>query len=169
MPQEFTNIAHIKVTESAANTLTFAKLETGVSITQKVGWIIHKMEYYFHSISGSFLDTAGDIAVAALTVSNVWTDIDDQSNPAILDSCYVRRADFGTAAAAQFFIFPIVKDFSMLPGGGLLIPPNPVYGAAKCTGAASAGTVRLRLYYSPVDLKTEDFWQMLEMYRLITT
>ena len=168
---EFTNIAHIIVTESAANTLTFKKLETGISINQKVGWLVHKLEYYFQGVllTGTTFDGTNDTFAGALCGSNSFTDIDDQSNPAILDLMYLRRLDAGVATSMIVVSWPLIKDFSMLPGGGLLIPPSPLYLAAKGTGLAAAATLRVRIYYSPIDLKTEDYWQLLEMYRLTSS
>lgn len=167
---EYTNIAHIAVTESAANTLTFQKLETGISVNQKVAWIIHKLEYFLAGcVTSAIFDTSADSWLGGLVASNALTDLSDQSNPAVLDSLQIRRIDLGTAASGMFFVSPIIKDFSMLPGGGLLIPPVPLYAAAKGTSLGAATTTRLRLYYSQIELKTDEFWQLLEMYRLISS
>ena len=51
---EFVNQAYISVTESALNTLTFAKLETGISIYEKVGWLICRMDYFVTLQVGDF-------------------------------------------------------------------------------------------------------------------
>lgn len=167
---EYTNIAHIAVTESAANTLTFQKLETGISTNQKVGWLLHKLEYFMAGVvTSAIFDTGADSFLGGLVASNALTDLSDQSNPAILDSIQVRRIDLGTAASGLFYNSPIIKDFSMLPGGGLLVPPNPLYAAAKGSSLGAATTMRIRLYYSALELKTDDFWQLLEMYRLISS
>jgi len=167
---EYTNIAHILTTESAANTLTFQKLETSISINQKVAWLVHKIDYYLAGVvTSAIFDTSADSWLGGLVVSNSLTDLADQSNPAILDSMQIRRIDLGTAASGMFFLSPVTHEFSMLPGGGLLVPPAPLYGAVKGTSLGAASVMRLRIYYSPIDLKTDEYWQLLEMYRMITT
>lgn len=166
---EFTNVAHIVVTESAAATLTFKKLETGISVMEKVAWIIHRLEYYLPSVTSANFNGDSDALQGALCAANTLADLEDMSNPALLDMFFLRRIDLGVAASGTWFESPKVKDFAGFPGGGLLIPPNPLYAALKGTGTVAAMTMRLRIFYSPVTLKTEEFWQLVEAYRVISS
>jgi len=170
MPILSCNIAQISVTESAANTLTYKKLESGISTLEKIAWRVHMIAYEFiGALLSSIFGTNADALDIALTASNAVTDLQDLSNPSILDHMFIRRIDLGTAASGHFYFQPVTKDFSALPGGGLLVPAAPLFLGAKGTGLEGAATARVRVYYSPEDLKADDFWQLLEMYRMISS
>ena len=66
---KFTNQAYLSVTESAANTLTFKKLETGVSIYQKVGWLVSRL-IYSTTILGSVFTGEGQRVTFGLSVQS---------------------------------------------------------------------------------------------------
>lgn len=163
----FVNQAYLSVVESAANTLTFSKLETGINIYEKVGWLINRLDY-FYSIKAANFAATDDAFVAGLSSSNQITSVPLNSS-AVIDRIGFDRQDFGTAANAIFFEEPLVKDFSRLPGGGLLVPPNPIFIFVKGTALTTAITVSARMFYTVVELKTEDFWELVEQRRMIGT
>ncbi|GAH07378.1 unnamed protein product, partial [marine sediment metagenome] len=74
---------------------------------------------------------------------------------------------FGTAGTALILRKPFTKDFSSLPGGGILVPPNPIYIFAKGNALGSARTVTCRIFYTVRILKAEDFWELVELRRMI--
>jgi len=166
---EFVNLAHIQVVESAANTLTFKKLETGISIVEKVAWLIHRISYYLTTVNATLFNGTGDSISVGLGSSNSITNVEDMSNPAILDLLTLIRQDLGAAASGVFQVLPWQHDFAELPGGGILIPPNPLYAFIQGGGLTAAMTARLRLWYTPVELKVDEYWQLVEMYRVISS
>lgn len=161
----YVNQAYIGVTESAMNTLTFSKLETGISIFEKVAWLINRIDYDFDTSATAF-PADGDNFVCGICVSDQLTDT-SLKNSAILDRMITKRADLGTAASGMFVHRPHKQDFSGLPGGGLLVPPNPIYLFAQGTSLPSPMTVAIRIFYVVIQLKAEEFWELVEQRRMI--
>ncbi len=166
MPDErFVNQAYLSVVESGANTATFSKLETGISIYEKVGWLITRIDYN--------VDCAAAVLTAnALGISFGISSMDGIASPSlsmsqIIDYNTRIRSDYGAAASGFLLDRPWEKDFSALPGGGLLVPPNPLYLWAKGIGLAAAQTILARMFYTVIKLKTEDFWELVEQRRMI--
>jgi len=169
MPQaeKFSNVAYIQVEESAANTLTFKKLETGIAPFEKRAWLISRIEYFFASSSTNFA-ADNDRLQIGISASNSFTAVDLGEN-AILDLYDYKRIDLGAAASGMFQTWPAVKDLSTIPGGGLLAPPNPLYLFAKGSSLPNAMTVDCRFYYTSFDLKADEFWELVEMRRMVGT
>lgn len=164
---EFANVAALTVVESAANTLTFKKLDTQTSINEKIGWLINRLEFFL-DISATQWNANLDSVSMALTRSNLVTNLIDLTEPAILWNAFIQRTDIGTAATSWLVREPFVYDFSTLPGGGLLTPPTPLYGAVKGVSCTAANTLYLRIYYQTIDLTPEQFWQLVESVRIVS-
>lgn len=163
---KYSNQAVITVTETAANTLTFKKLETGVSLFEKVAWLISRIEYWtsgYPQMNGST-----DNLIMALTTTNQLTTI-DITNAVVLDLMQVFRYDIGTAATGWFQQMPLIKDLIGLAGGGIIVPPNPLYGAIVGSGLAAATTANIKLYYTTIELKPEEYWELVEARRIISS
>jgi hypothetical protein len=165
--EKFANVAYVTVTESAANTLTFSKLETGIAPFEKRGWIINRIEWSF-GINVTTFAANDDQLTVALTASNTITSLTLGDN-AVLDMMVFKRIDIGTAGSGMFVATPFVKDLSTVPGGGLLVTPNPIYIAAKGTSLPDVATCSCRFYYTSVDLKADEFWELVEMRRMVGT
>lgn len=166
----FANMASMTLIESAANTLTYKKLETSIGTFDKIAWVIHRIEYMLYMNSTCWNSTDDSVSVA-LMVGNQRTSIVDQGtfiDPTIIDYFRAARNDFGAAASGFLMQLPFVKDFTSLPGGGLIIPPAPVYGAVHGVGLATAGGCIMRLYYTVKELSTEEYWELVEARRLLT-
>jgi len=164
---QFSNLAYLSVTESAANTLTFKKLETGVPLFEKIAWIIHRIDYWVNALA-AYLDTNGDNIYTGLSTSNQFTTVGvDQA--CILDVFQMIRTDYGTAATGNIWIRPVVRDFSGLPGGGLIVPPNPLYLFVVGAGCAAANFVMVRLRYSTLQLTADQYWELVEGTRIIAS
>ncbi len=170
MTDKFANMATITVTESAANTLTYKKLETGMSLFEKYAWIINRIEYFF-TFNATLFNASADTLALALTTTNTRSTIMTNAtftDPSVLDLLQITRTDIGAAASGFMITNPIVKDFSSLPGGGLIAPPAPMYGAAEGSSLVSATTSIIKLYYTILELNTEDYWELVEARRLLT-
>jgi hypothetical protein len=156
------------VVESAANTLTYKKLETGFSLFDKQAWIIHRIEYVLDERFNSTADTL-DVALCSANTRASIADNGAFTDPAILDKVKWIRTDLGAAATGILYTQPqIVKDFTNLPGGGLIVPPTPIYGAAQGTGLAAATTNIIRFFYTVIELSTDQFWELVESRRSVT-
>lgn len=166
MPDKYANQAVITVTESAANTLTFKKLETGISLFEKQAWLISRVNYFISGIAQ--FNTSADALAMAITTTDQLTSL-TLTNAAILDFLYLLRVDLGTAASGMFLPMPLVSDMSGLAGGGLLVPPNPLYLGAVGTGLAAAVSVTAKFYYTTIELKAEEYWELVESRRIISS
>lgn len=169
MPEKdvFVNQAFLSVVESAINTLTFNKLETGISIHEKIAWLIARIDYTLDLNPTNFAATS-DAVDFGISTSDALSAI-NLGTTAAVDFNTVTRFDIGTAASGFFAQMPIGKDFSNLPGGGLLVPPNPLYAWVKGLALGSVMTIRARLFYTVKVLKLEDFWELVELRRMIGT
>lgn len=165
---KFANYAAMTIVETAANTFTSSKFQFPFSIMDKMGLIIQRVEYDLTNFTGAFAAT-GDALVFGLAVNATIVDVDDPSDPLLVDSARIRRSDFGAAASGIALHFPIVKDFTNLQGGGLLVAPNPLYAFIKGISAGAAGTLAIRLFYTYLELATEDYWQLVESRRIISS
>lgn len=161
----FVNQAYLKVIESAANTLTFNQLLTNVSIHEKVAWIISRIDYEY-ALSASNFGATNDGLSYGLSTSDAITAA-TQAISAVIDYNMDRRVDFGTAASGSMFKSIHTKNFADLPGGGLIVPPNPIFMWVMGIALTSAETIEARMFYTVKSLKTEDFWELVEMRRMI--
>lgn len=165
---KFANQAIITVTESAANTLTFKKLETGISISEKIAWVLNRLEILYNALDSSIWNSSGDSLLVGLSVSNTF------SAPYLYESTILTydtatRSDLGTAASGFFINQKIVNDYSSLPGGGIIVPPSPLYAWAKGAGLASATTTYFRLWYTTLELSVDQYWELVEARRVLSS
>lgn len=169
---QFANIAVISCTESAADTLTYKKLETGIAMFEKVAWVISRIEYFMHNLDVTLHNATGDLTMVALTVSNALTTLGSgniEINPMVLHGVQFKRMDLGASATGVEQIMPVVYDFSALPGGGIIVPPTALFLAVQGSSEASAAIVFARIYYTVLQLKPEDYWELVEARRIIAS
>lgn len=159
--QKYCSQTIISMTESAAGTLTFTRLETGIAPLERIGWVLHKIIWRIATGTFALMTTAGDSVELGVTISDNMSSLAD-TNPAVLKRRNVLRADWGTAGSGQLVDPEFVDDFSMLPGGGLLMLPNPVYGAIQGSGLASAATAVARLYFSQIQMSQDDYFNLVQ-------
>lgn len=159
------NLAAIQATESAANTLTYAQFAFPFSIMDKVALVIHRVEYFPNL---ALLVGQADSTLVGVIAAKAIDDPTDQSDPVLLDSVQFARYDGGTAATFVLDRKPFVKDFSSLPGGGILVAPNPLTVFIKSLSLASANSAWVRMYYTYMKLTTEEYWQLVESRRVVS-
>jgi hypothetical protein len=166
---QFANYAVISNTESAANTLTFKKLETGISLSEKVAWVVNRAEYFLSEAAiPTLFNGTNDTLNFGLSVSSSFTVI-TPAEATIIDFNTITRLDFGAAASGWMIQRPWVKDFSNLPGGGILVPPVPLYAYSMGTGLASASVMVTRLYYTLLQLSVDQYWELVETRRVLSS
>jgi hypothetical protein len=161
----FPNYAIAQVVESAANTLTFKKIESGISLNEKVAWIIHRIEYYINAWTSAQFNTDADAQTFGISRSNSFTQ-PSLYEASIVDEVVLQRVDLGTAASGFMTQRPWIRDFTMMPGGGLLVSPIPLYLFAMGTGLVGASTTTAKIYYSNLELSTDEYWQLLQTERI---
>lgn len=162
----FANIAALRVVQDTANTAKYSAFNFPFSIMDKVGLLIHRVEYQLGALDK--FNASLDIAEMGISVSASITDPYDITDPAIVDYHVVQRIDIGTAASGFLWEAVKIKDFSRLPGGGLLVAPNPLYAFLHTGSASDVMSYRIRLYYTYMELAAEDYWQLVESRRIIS-
>lgn len=163
----FTNLAYASVTESAANTLTFAELNTGVSVHEKIAWVINRIDWFLTQATTLLIVAAGDGFSIALTSNNQVSDIEDLSDPSVIALIQHLEVASGTPAVLIKHDQPYIKEYSSLPGGGLIITPKPLYIAAQGISLASAGVYKCRIYYTVKELAADEFWELVQASRIV--
>lgn len=164
MADTFVNTAFGQVTESAANTLTYSQIQTGISLFDKVAWKVERIEWYW--AGRNELDNVADYIQMALTVSNKMTGL-SLDDPAVIDMFEVHCDFAGTAANVYSYELPTLRDFTNLSGGGLLMPANPVFIAAQGVSLASAQTISARIRYTMVELKDAEYIELVQNFRFV--
>ena len=154
----YANKAYGDVVMSAANTMTFAQILFGVGLFEGKALLIHRASWYPTPTALREIVAATDTLQMALTTSNRLSAISDVSEPAIICA----RSIVGIAANTEPFTRPMVDDFTGLPGGGLLVPANPIYIAAHTSGAAAASEVRVEIRFSFLELSDSDYLEVLQ-------
>jgi len=162
---KWANIIYAAVTETAANTLTFAKIETGYGTLNRVGWIIHRIEWYLGVGTPSLVVDNSDALQCAIVKSNLVSAITlDQA--AVID-LYQYQLHNHTSVGFTDQPMPIIRDFTMLPGGGRLVLPYPLYVAVRGISLASAATIAARIFFTELELTDADWVEMVEQTRLL--
>lgn len=163
----FSNVAAISVTESAANTQTAAKFAFPFSIMDKMALVIQRIEYILGGLTQ--LNSSGDGLYVAISAAASLVDITNQADPLMIDSMRQVRLDLGAAASGMLLYHPFIKDYTNLAGGGLLVAPSPLYLIGQGVGLAGASTSWVRLYYTYMELGTDEYWQLVESRRIISS
>lgn len=164
----YANIATMQVPMTAANTLTFADLETGMGIRAgrqaADAMLIDEIDYFIPKGAIEDMTTAGDSINLALCVSDGVTSLADFTDRRILNFIQLSRADFGTAGNARISIMPVVRQF--FPP--LVVGERKIFLGADSGGLASAFTPSARIYYRTVELTQGELLEISEIFRLVS-
>jgi hypothetical protein len=143
---------------SAANTLTFAQLQFAVGVFQGVALILHRVEWFPTLASLRELVAATDSISMAIVTNDNLASLDPTDQDII-----VRSDIIGLAANVETVPLPIINDYTNLPGGGLIVPANPLYLALDTGGAAAASVCRAIIYYTFKSLSDKDYIELMQM------
>jgi len=161
----YANKFFASVTESAANTLTFDELQTNISMRDKVAWVLHRLEWFFPiGEINKLIDNADKISLALTSSDGI--DSLDLSEPTVIDLLELQSVDKGTPANWTLMTQPIIRDFSQLPGGGIIIYPKPLFLGIKGLSLASAVSAECRGYFTVKDIDKETAFDLIDVYRL---
>lgn len=163
---QYANKAYGSCTESAANTLTFNEIPTNVSMMDKIAWIISRIEWVIPATTLAFFAADSDRLTMALTASKTITTI-GLDDPAVIDRYDIQAKYLGAAASGNIIPLQWLRDFSGLPGGGLIVAPRPLYVAAQGGAMASACTVQCRIYFTTLELDAASYIDLIDFYRII--
>jgi hypothetical protein len=155
---QYANVAYGNIAMSAANTLTFAQILFAVGLFQGVAIILHRVLWFPGANAIRELVAATDDLQLALTTSNRLTGITAVREPAILAIKHI----IGVGAGVERQELPLISDFQMLPGGGKLIPANPLYFAMTSGGFVSAQGAMVQLEFTFIELAAADYLELIQ-------
>jgi len=162
----FAQMGYISVTESAANTLTFAGLSVFSNVLGQKGMVIHRIEYDLPPATLLELSGEGDALIFGLSGTNSLTSILLDS-PEIYDyeSWYIKH--IGTAAVALDRKGVVAKSYESLPGQGILVPADRLYAYLKGTGLGNPVNIKARFWYTILDLSAEQYLELAQSLRVL--
>lgn len=162
---QFANKFYGKVIESAANTLTFAEIQTNVDVFAKKAWILNKLEWYLNGSMTGVMNSNGDAVKLALCSSNKAAAL-SLSDAGVIDLLEYKM-ELATSVGLFIKAEPLQREFNNMPGGGLIIAPRPLYIAVQGSGCASAVTVEARGYFTALDLSADEYLELVDFYRIV--
>lgn len=155
---KYSNQLIASVTESAANTLTFEQLPQMTTLMEKKAFLINRIQYIISPLTEFKADS--ESITFGIAMSNQWTG-PQLSETSVVDFNSLYTAVL-TAVGFAFFVQPVIKDYSKLPGGGVLVPTRPMYLFAKGSALANPCTITMRMHFTIIDLTPADYWDLVE-------
>ena len=165
---KFDQFMVFSITMSAANTLTFSTIALGMSLFQYAALVVSRIEYSVGRPTLIEMNDEVDFIELAITGSNTITSL-PLSYPEVYDRISYNVTHGGTPASQQIIEKPIVKDFTGMKGGGLLVPAQDIYVGMYTEGLASAGTAGVRLYYTIQEMQASDYIELVQRLRVLST
>ena len=159
----FPNIAAVSLTLSAANTLTYSQILTGVNLGQGVGMLIDRVEWAPSQASLADIDTDQDRIEFGLTTSNTLTNINSATDRRVILFDAIHRGDMGVAASAWIFRIPFIRDFAP----PLLIASPYLYLAVTSVGMTVAAVINMRMYFRYIQLTAQEYIELAETFVLL--
>lgn len=159
MPEDrYANRLGISVTESAAGTLSFQELVTGVGFQTKKGMLIDEISYFIPQSTLALLLAEADLVRFGITSSTGVTDLEDVTDSRILHSGQLTIRGFGTPANAIAFLNPIV--FQFFPS--IIHAHIRIFLGIQSASIASAATIRTRVLWRFVDLTDREIAELVQ-------
>lgn len=162
----FAQLGYLSVTETAANTLTFAGLSVFSNVLGQKGMVIHRASYTLDTTAFGNMVGDGDGVTFGLSGDDSMTSI-TFNDAEIYDYNMLDLQYIGTAANSQQHYVPFVKDYTGLPGGGLLVPADRLYVYVKGHSAAGAIEIKCRFHYTIMDLSAQEYLELAQAMRVL--
>ena len=157
----FVNRAIQRVTMSAANTLTFQQVNFAVGAFQGVALLVHRLIYHVGYTAIDEILGADDLFMVAMTTSAQIADI-RLTHIEVVDQWEMFAYISGTPANEIPTFNRIESDFTSLPGGGLILPANPIYIAMSSSGLVVAGTCDVEIMFTFRELSDADYIELIQ-------
>ncbi len=154
----FANVAYGEVVMSAPNTLTFSQIQIAAGIFQGVAMVIHRLKWFPASTSLKELVANTDNLVMCLSTSQRLTTIGIASDPAIIGTHLIQCL----GANVEIMHAPIIDDFTTLPGGGKIVPTNPLFIGANSGGFVGPATIRIEIEFTFKHLADKDYIELIQ-------
>lgn len=160
----FANVFTAQVVQTAANTLTWAQMNFGINLRDRIGMVIDEIFFYITHTQLALMTATGDHIQMSLATSDNITSL-DPSDRRILYQHQLVRLDGGTAANLWMEQFPIKVSFAP----PMIVLPNRLYLGVLSAGLASSITLTMRLHFRTVPIsQDQQLIEILETFQLST-
>jgi len=157
----------LKCTQSAADTLTVGEaINFGSSLIDNRALLIKNIIYSFSAASMTALNADGDRLLAAIVVSSGLASF-DFDDPRTRHICSL-ELKLATAVGQSLIELHRYYDFSMRPGGGLLLPASRCYLGVYSSGTGIANAVQAKAELEILDLNDSDYQSLLKALDIFT-
>lgn len=161
----FANVFTAEVVMTALNTNTFAEMQFGISLRDRIAIVIDEVYFYPSNATIALMTATGDNLQMILTVSDQVSTFNDLADRRILFNKQLLRHDLGTAAGGVMMDLPLKESFSP----PIIQLPNRIYFGMTSGGLASAGAATLRMHYRTVKItEGQQLIEVLESFQLNT-
>lgn len=159
----FGNFYKTTLVSTVADTLAVFNWDTGFSIKDGYGFVIHKIEAWLKPSDVSLPNADADRITVALITNNTLTGatIEGGNNDSILEAI-TWQLKLATAVGQQFGDYKIIRDFTNEPGGGRLIAPKPLYFAHYSQGCGATLTINVKVVYTMLKLTEQMYRELYE-------
>lgn len=156
----------------SGGTAAFEAVNTGLSVTDRVGWLLKFVEDFSMSnaTAATFDNNADDVSYG-LSLSNTLTPTSPGTAiilPQTKWMATISRIDIGTAASGGFDLSPRIFNYDTSEDSGIIMVPQPLYSFCGCsTNLNGTFTSLFRAWFQAVQLTDQDYFNMLQANQLL--
>lgn len=159
------------LTGATGNT-TFDVVNTGLSTTDRVGWLLKYVEdYSLLTGNGASFGANGDVVAYGLSLTNSMGTVTFQemlTYPQTKWMGVIIRHDIGTAASGQYDSGPVLYNYDTSEDAGILMVPQPLFAFAGCSSVLNgAFASTFRCWFQAVQLSDQDYFNMLQANQML--
>lgn len=160
----FSNMLSAEVTETAAGSLTYTEIVTGISLGMGIGMLIDKIEYDITGPSLALLVAAADSMDLGWLTSNAPTNISITDRRVIHKISMRKGPIIGTAASsAEIELLPKVFEFKP----AIIFAAPRLYLAVQGGSLTAVVTLRSRIYFRYIELTDKEYLELAETFILV--
>lgn len=160
----YSNVAAAVVTETAAGTLTFTELLTGISLGQGTGLLIDQFDYYPNGATLELLVATGDRFLMGWTVNNTVSSLEPTTSGVIHSMRMSVEPVIGTPASGGH---PILMPVSFQFFPSMIVASPRLYLGVQSNSLTSAAAGRARIYFRYIDLTSQEYLELAEAFVLV--
>ena len=162
LSDKYANIASSIVTETAANTLSFSEVLTGISLGVGIGMKIDRIEYIISRATLEEIVANGDQLSVGWSVSNGIGAI-DMNDRRVIHSMLISQTLVGAVVSQTHHIQPFVFQFHI----PMIVAIPRLYLAIQGTSLASPGNVTSRMHFRYEPLTAAEYVELAEAFVLV--
>ena len=164
-PQDkYSNLASATVTQTAADTETFAEMLTGISLGQGRGMLIDQVDYFFPQAVVELLSATGDNLRFGWTTSNATAALGALARTTIHMMQLMKGPIIGTpASGSELLVLPLSDKFDP----PLIVAAPRLFVAVASTSLGAVASITSRIYFRYVELTDREYLELAESFVLV--